>query len=164
MTLIKLPLIGFIDIASLEILYTGAGELNGKNFSIDLNFDNNITSTETADSIRHFIDNIRIHDINNRKKIEFDFFEEDTVAEFIDHHVVELSTADIAELIGKNVKPELQPEALLKKMRLIRVGIYPESKEQFAIFDYSFGDELTDQIIAIDTDNNGNFIQLNWES
>ncbi len=164
MALIKFPFIGFIDISSLDNLYTGEGELNGKRFSIDLNFEINVTSVETAAYIRHFIDNIRIHDINNKKKIEFDFFEEDTVAGYIDHQLDELSTADIEEIIGRNVKPDLQPESLMKKMQLVRVGIYPENKEQFAIFDYSFGNELTSQVIAIDTDENGNFIQLNWES
>lgn len=164
MALLKLPYVGIIDSEALDTLYEAEASLNGKDFSIDLNFENKQAETDVIDTIRHFIDNIRIHDINNKKKIEFDFFEEDTVVEYIQHHLDELATADVEDLIGRNVKPDMQAESLMKKMHLVRVGIYPESKDTFAIFDYSPGKELTDHIIAIDTDKNGNFIQLNWES
>ncbi len=164
MALIKLPYIGIIDSDALDSLYDATADFNGKKINIDVNFEHAVSAADKIESVKHFIDNIRIHDINNRKKIEFDFFEEDTVAEYIAYHLEELSTADIDELIGKNTKKDQQAELLFKKLRLIRVGIYPDSKEQFAIFDYSFGEEFSDQLIVIDTDINGNFIHLNWES
>ena len=53
---------------------------------------------------------------------------------------------------------------LLKKLHLVRVGLYPDSKDQFAIFDYSIGKELTNYLVVINTDENGNLEYMTMES
>ena len=116
--------------------------------------------------VQHFIENIRIHDLKNRKYIETDFNDEDgdTVREYLEHHIEELATDELNDLIGANTKSADQPALLLKKLKLVRVGLYPDSKEQFAIFDYSIGQELTDYLVVINTDENGNLDYMTMES
>ena len=70
---------------------------------------------------------------------------------------------DIEDLIGANIKSEERPLKLLNKLHLIRVGIYPEG-EEFAVFDYTVNPDLTNFVIAVNTDENGNLDYITMES
>lgn len=55
----------------------------------------------------------------------------------------------------------------LKKLKLGRIGFYPDGKygtESFAVFDYIVDRELSNQIIVVNIDKKGNLINLAWES
>ena len=52
----------------------------------------------------------------------------------------------------------------ITKLQLVRVGIYPDSTGQFAIFDYSLGQEMTNYLVVINTDENGNLDYMTMES
>jgi len=52
----------------------------------------------------------------------------------------------------------------LTKLKLIRVGLYPTSEDNFAIFDYSIGEEITDYLVVINTDENGQLDYMTMES
>ena len=67
-------------------------------------------------------------------------------------------------MIGSGIKTADQPKLLLKKLHLVRVGLYPDSEEQFAIFDYSIGKDLTNYLVVINTDENGNLDYMTMES
>lgn len=54
--------------------------------------------------VQHFIENIRIHDLNNKKYMESNFFDGDTVQEYLEHYLEELATDDLNKLIGSNTK------------------------------------------------------------
>ena len=160
----KLPHFGVIDPTNLDEYYDVDIDFNNKEIQIDLNFESKTITVERLEILRHFIENIRIHDINNKKHIENDFSDGDTVQEYLENHIEELATDDLAQLIGSNIKTVDQPKLLLKKLHLIRVGLYPDSKEQFAIFDYSLGQELTNYLVVINTDENGNLDYITMES
>ena len=162
----KLPHFGPIDSAALDEYYDVDIDFNNKEIQIDLNFENKTIDIERLEIVKHFIENIRIHDLNNKKYIEVDFTDEDgdTVREYLEHHIEELATDDLNQLIGFNTKTIDRPKLLLKKLHLIRVGLYPDSKEQFAIFDYSIGQELTNYLVVINTDENGNLDYITMES
>jgi hypothetical protein len=44
------------------------------------------------------------------------------------------------------------------------VGIYPDSEARFAVFDYSLGRNITDDLVVICTDENGNLDYITMES
>jgi hypothetical protein len=46
---------------------------------------------------------------------------------------------------------------------LVRIGIYPQSEDFFASFDYSIGMDLTDYLVVIYTDKNGGVEDLVME-
>ena len=163
---IKLPYFGNLDTDALEQYYDTNINFNSTQVQVDLNFGSETIAPEKLELAGRFIDNIRIHDINNRKRIEVDFNDEDgeTVGAYIQHHLEELNPADLAELIGGNIKTDEKAELLLKKLRLVRVGVYPEGEDQFGIFDYSFGEELTNYLVVIFTDENGNIDYMTMES
>ncbi len=162
----KLPYFGVLDPNALEEYYDTEFDFNNTQVQVDLNFENKVIESSRLEIVKHFIENIRIHDIKNKKYIEDDFNEEDgdTVREYLEHHIEELATDDLHQLIGSNAKTIDQPKLLLKKLHLIRVGLYPDSEDQFAIFDYSIGQELTDHLVVVSTDENGNMDYITMES
>ena len=53
---------------------------------------------------------------------------------------------------------------MINALRLVRIGLYPDSDQQFATFDYSIGQELTDYLAVINTDEKGNLVDMTMES
>lgn len=161
----KLPHFGILDLDSLNEYYEAEIDFNNTTIQVDLNFEGKSIQVETLDVLKQFIENIRIHDINNKKFIQSDFesSNEDSVKDYIQDHLDELPLDEVEDLIGSNIKSADRPEKLLKKLHLIRVGLYPHSKE-FAVFDYSIGKELTNYFVVVNTDENGNLDYIAIES
>jgi hypothetical protein len=118
------------------------------------------------ETVKHFIENIRIHDLGNKKIIEKDYNDNtaDTVKAYLEHHLEELGEDELEDLVEPGSKPATYEKQLLKKLHLVRVGIYPEGEDQFAIFDYSLGSDITDYLVVINTDENGNLVYITMES
>ncbi len=163
---IKLPYIGIIDASSVEEYYDVAVDFNGMEIQVDLNFDNNSIDIKKLETVKQFLENLRIHDLNNKKWIQKDFDDEegDTVRTYLEHHIEELATDDLNDLIGAGARTADQQKLLLRKLHLVRVGLYPDSEEAFAIFDYSIGTELTNYLVVLNTDENGNLEYMTMES
>ena len=166
MATITIPHFGPLDPSSLEEYYDTEIEYGGKQIQIDLNFAGTTIEAKKLETVKDFIDNIRIHDIKNKKYIDRDYNDDDadTVKTYLEHHLEELGENELASLIDFNSKSNEHEKQLLKKLHLVRVGIYPEGEDQFAIFDYSIGQEITNHLVVINTDENGNFIYITMES
>ncbi|MEO6488423.1 MAG: DUF2004 domain-containing protein [Ferruginibacter sp.] len=165
MATIKIPYIGTIDSSSVEEYYYAVMSLNNIEVQIDLNFEAITIDVKRLEIVKHFIENIRIHDLNNKKYLHQDFNKHDEpTSTYIGHHLEELGTDDLHDLVGSSSKTSDHPKLLLNKLYLMRVGLYPESETEFAVFDYSVGKELTNYVVAINTDDNGNISSLAMES
>lgn len=163
-----LPHFGKIQTEDLEEYYNVAVEFDGKDIQIDLNFENKAIDTTTFDKIKNFIENIRNFDKQNRGYIKNDFNDEngDTVKEYVTFHIEELGN-DFLEQIGISSDNNEKERAFLTKLHLTRVGLYPDGKygtSYFAVFDYSANKDITDQLMVVKTDENGNLDHLSWES
>ena len=177
MTEYLLPPFGQINLTSLNEDYNAKIELDNTEISIDINFGKTTIEKAEMDNIKNFIEDIARFDKQNKGYIDKDFNDEngDTIKEYIDFHIAEFEKDELAQLIdydNKEIAPEKQ---LLNKLRLERVGLYPDGKydtNYFAVFDYTFEGNvyidgrrtITDQIIVVKTDNKGNLDHLSWES
>jgi hypothetical protein len=159
MAMIKIPHFGPLDPQLLEEYYDTEIDFNGNQIQVDLNFGSSSIDPAKLETVKAFIDNIRIHDIRNKQFIDNDYKNEDgdTVKTYLEHHLEELGEDVLAELSEHE-------KQLLKKLRLVRVGIYTEGEDQFAIFDYSLGQDITDYLVVINTDENGNLVYMTMES
>ncbi len=162
----KLPHFGFIDPTSLDEYYDVEIPYQDTEIQVDLNFDNKTIDAARLETVKQFIENIRIHDLSNRKHIAADYNNEDgdTVKFYLEHHLQELGRDELAELIDLNSKSTEHEKQLLKKLHLVRVGLYPDSESQFATFDYSIGQEITNYLVVLFTDENGNLDYMTMES
>lgn len=161
-----LPHFGQLDLTNLDEFYNVNMEFNGQEIQIDLNFENKSINTKSLDMAKTFIENITDFDKKNKKYIEQDYADEDsdTVKTYVEHHLEEIDKAELIGLVdfeNKKMSPEQQ---LVKALRLVRLGLYPDSEDQFAIFDYSIGQELTQYLVVINTDQNGKLDYMTMES
>ena len=161
-----LPFFGRLDPGSLEEYYDVDIDFKGTQIQVDLNFENKIIEPKRLETVKYFIENIRIYDLNNKGYIDKDYHDEagDTVKFYLEHQLEELGEEELAVLVGRGTKTSEHEKLLLKKLHLVRVGLYPDSAEQFAIFDYSIGKELTNYLVVINTDENGNLDYMTMES
>ena len=162
----SLKYFGQIDSTNLEEYYDVNINLNGEEIQIDLNFENKTIDTKQLDAVKNFIEKIADFDKKNKKYIEQDYSNDDcdTVKTYVEHHLEEIDKAELSGLVdfdNKSISPEKQ---LLNALRLVRVGLYPDSDDQFAIFDYSIGKDLTNYLVVINTDKNGKLDYMTMES
>lgn len=161
-----LPHFGNLATENLEEYYAVNIEFNGAEIEIDLNFENKTIDTITMDKVKNFIENIEKYNKLNKTYILNDYNDEDgdTVKSYLEHHLEEVEKEELLNLINfddKTIEPELQ---LLKNLKLVRVGLYPDNEDNFAIFDYSIGVEITNYLVVINTDENGQLDYMAMES
>lgn len=161
-----LPHFGNLATENLEEYYTVNIEFDGDEIEIDLNFENKTFDTITMDKVKNFIENIEKYNKLNKTYILNDYNDEDgdTVKSYLEHHLDEVEKEELSNLINfddKTIEPELQ---LLKNLKLVRVGLYPDNEDNFAIFDYSIGVEITNYLVVINTDEHGQLDYMTMES
>jgi len=66
--------------------------------------------------------------------------------------------------IDQTLSLDEQRIQMLQKVHLKRIGLYPEEPESFGTFDYTINDDLTQYLIVVRFDNQGNITSLEMES
>jgi hypothetical protein len=157
---------GPLDSDDLEQYYDTEIPFGGRIIQVDLNFENKSIDIKKLETAKHFIENIRIYDINNKRHIASDYnaANGDTVKFYLQHHLKELGTAELAALLPRGSKSVDHEKLLLQKLQLTRVGIYPDNAEKFAVFDYTIGIDVTNDVVVIFTDESGNMDYMTIES
>lgn len=166
MTEYTLPHFGNLAIENLEEYYVANIEFDKDEIEIELNFENKTIDTITMDKVKNFIENIEKYNNLNHTYILNDHNDEDgdTVRSYLEYHLKEVEKEELSDLINfddKTTEPQLQ---LLKNLKLVRIGLYPDNEDNFAIFDYSIGVEITDYVVVINTDENGQLDYMAMES
>ncbi len=161
-----LPLFGNVDTENLEEYYDVVVDFNGQEIQVDLNFESNTCDTKRLDIVKHFIENIVAFDKKNKGYIEQDYADEecDTVRTYVEHHLENIDKDDLSELIAFNNERKSPDIQLVNALRLVRLGLYPDSAENFATFDYSIDPEMTDHLVVIFTFSTGDMNYMTIES
>ncbi|AZA80753.1 hypothetical protein C1637_11985 [Chryseobacterium lactis] len=166
MTKYTLPHFGQVSTENLEEYYDVNIDFKGNEILLDLNFENSSIDTPKLDKVKNFLENIEKFDKLNKTYIVEDYHDQDgdTVKYYIEHHLEEIDQDELSTLINFD-DPDTKPEQqLLAKLELVRVGLYPDSEDHFAILDYSIGEEITDYLVTINTDENGQLDYMSMES
>jgi hypothetical protein len=161
-----LPHFGQLDLTKPDEYYDADIQFDGGEIQIDLNFEGKNIDPKRLDKVKHFIEHIADFDKKNKKYIEQDYADEDcdTVKTYIEHHLEDIDKTELTDLVDFDNKSIGPGKQLMKALRLVRVGLYPDSDDQFAIFDYSIGRELTQYLVVINTDENGKLDYMTMES
>ena len=162
----SLPHFGELDTRNLEEYYDVDIHFNGQKIQIDLNFETNSIDTKRLSIVKQFMDNISEFDKKNKKYIEHDYANEDfdTAKTYAEHHIENLDKDELSKFIDFRNKATSAEIQLLNSLRLIRIGYYPDSEENFATFDYSIDPEITDQLVVIFTYPTGELNYMTMES
>ena len=151
---------------NLEEYYDVDIVFNGNEIQIDLNFENKAIDIATMGKVKNFIENIEKFDNLNKTYILDDYNDEegDTVKFYLEDHLEEIGKDELSTLINFDDTTIELEQQLLAKLKLVRVGLYPESEDNFAIFDYSIGQDITNYLVVINTDENGQLEYMTMES
>ena len=165
----NLPYFGEININKLEEYYSANFEMNNETIQTDLNFENNKIEKHVIAQIETFLINVDNFDKTNKLYIEKDFNESGETLEYINFYLEEFDENELSKLIDLDNEIILANIQLLKKLKLIRVGLYPDRKygtDYFATFDYSIeiDGEPCNQLLVVNTDEKGNLHNIIWES
>lgn len=165
---IELPFFDPLDNSAIEEYYNIETELEGKPVSIDLNFENSSIDEEKLNTAKKFLQNIPEWLSKNRQYIQDNIGDEDddTVNEYATFLVEELEPEIVADLIDVKADPDTVVKQVAEKLHLVRIGLYPDRSEDgpFAIFDYTIGREIVDNLIVLNTDENGELEYISMES
>ncbi len=164
--IIQLPYFGEIDKNSLDDYYAVSAKLDGVEIRLDLNFDKPKATTKKVEVIKSILENLGKLDIQNKVYISEDFYDEngETVKSYIVHHLNDCDEEELAPLVNSDsnsLSPLIQ---LLNKIKLHRVGIYPDSGDEFVTFDYAIGKGITQYLIVISTNQDGKLNYITMES
>lgn len=164
-----LPYFGEINPAQLEEYYHTTAVVKGLTVNLDLDFQHKTISLETVRTIQDFLNNLARWDGHNQAALEQDFTANSETADYIGFYFDELDETELAALLPTTTSPDARASQLLKALKLIRVGLYPDGKydaEQFATFDYSIylAGEPCNQLLAVNTDKQGKVDHISWES
>lgn len=165
----ELPYFGQIDLTNLEDDYRVVSEISKNDIRLDLNFKKKIIAPLKADSIKSFLQNIAQLDKQNKVIIEDDFKKEGEALNYINFYLDELEEEELIRAAGAGEGETALAVRLLNKLKLIRVGCYPDNKygtAYFGVFDYSIDidGEPCEQLLVIKTDEHGNLMEVTWES
>lgn len=161
-----LPYFGQLSTDNVEEYYDVNIDFNGNEIQVDLNFERESTDGTKLDQVKNYLENIEKFNRLAKSYILEDYHNEegDTVKFYLEHHLEEVEQEELSTLINFDdvtVEPEKQ---LLKKLELVRIGLYPDNEEGFAILDYSIGKEITNYLVVINTDQNGQLDYMAMES
>jgi uncharacterized protein YpmS len=146
-----LPHFGDLDPNNLEDYYEVEIDFNGQKIQIDLNFEQNKIDLKRLDIVKQFIGNIAAFNKANKKNIEQDYADEnrDTVRTYVEHYIEYFDSEEISRFVDLNNTEATLESQLIDSLKLIRIGLYPDEEENFAVFDYSIDTEITDQLVVI---------------
>jgi hypothetical protein len=163
--IVELKFFGKIDLNKTEEYIDVSANINGNEISIDLNFIEEKISKQTIEPTIYILDNLSEIEKKAQKLIFEDYKIQNVVIDYIEHHLQEFSDENLLSLgIVQTEKLEEKKLKFLNKIKLVRIGIYPEDFDSIAIFDYTIGRDLTQYLIVLRFDSEGNFVEIVMES
>lgn len=162
-----LPHFGEINRAQLEESYrvtTPAG------LNLDLNFEHTLIDADNAAMLAEWLRDIDQLDVQNMSALQQDFETgEGATQEYFRFYIEELPAEQLAGLVGEAESDEEKAAVLLSKLKLCRVGFYPDGKygtDSYAVFDYTIyiDGEPEDQLLVVNRDAQRELINITWES
>ena len=160
----RLPYFGNIDLAAPQDYYSVDIVLQGQKIQLDLIFEECISDTVSPEPVKTVLENLYDYAAKAYKTILNEFKTEATVKGYLEHHLEGVDKNDLDELLTDADKTLPVEEQLLYKLRLERVGLYPEKENDFAIFDYTIGRKVTNYLIVVKFNNEGSVMVLAMES
>ncbi|WP_299775917.1 DUF2004 domain-containing protein [uncultured Pseudoteredinibacter sp.] len=159
-----IPPFGKIDSKNIEEYYDGSVNVDGKDVEIDLNFESESVDDELLECVATVTS--RVPELANKAwaaiSEDWDLGSESETARFyLQHHLDEFSEEEIVKLFGTQ---SVDKSVFLKALSLVRIGLYPEDDEMFSLFDIQLNQDLTDYLMSVSIDSDGQVTGISFES
>lgn len=167
MTTFELPEIGLLDFPvnthgcwEFEIR-VGADTVN-----LDINTDGDEMTESMFGKVKSFIVDAARFESLARNAIRADYLEDADGSSclYLSHHAEEFSVEQRLKYFGAEATESLGVDQLLKAIQLKRIGLYPDSDDYVAVFDYSIDEDATNYVLAVEFDEAGAPIGVSMDS
>lgn len=122
-------------------------EWSSRTVRVDITFDGATMNPSALDSLAQFVTDIAGFDELARQSMRQDFHS--LIGDYLDFD----GAGDLLqEVFGTEDNKSIDAEMFLTPMHLVRIGLYPDEPDTYAVFDYTLGKELTDNLVAVKFD------------
>ncbi|KUF46286.1 DUF2004 domain-containing protein [Myroides marinus] len=130
-----------------------------------LGFKGKSINREEIESIKKFLERISVFDIQNRVEINNDLNNKGEAKEYADFYFDELELEELSKIIDYHNLNESKEQQLINKLRLVSIGLYSNDNQYDGVFEYSIEIDgvMSNQILVVYTDINGNINHISWE-
>ena len=138
----------------------------GRTVEVDFNVDEGEMTKQGFDRVKQFVEQVDAFESAARKAIEADFASDPdgSSALYLSHHAEEFSAEERLKYLGSKDASTLGVEHLLRTLHLQRIGLYPDSEDYVAVFDYSLDPDATQYILAVEFDSSGDVVGISMDS
>ncbi|WP_343559646.1 DUF2004 domain-containing protein [Sphingobacterium sp.] len=107
-----------------------------------------------------FLTKLQEIDRNNKEVVKRNYLENtsEAVTLYFDHHHTEIYNDQFL------IQGTVDVQSLLSRLHLTEATFYPDNAEAFAVFDYSFGRELTQYVLTITYNIKGEIVSFSMNS
>lgn len=131
---------------------------------VDLNIDGDI-DVAAVSRLTSRLSDLPALEAQARSAMRADVKSEDSaVMVYRSHHAAELSAGALAACFGGSDAWRTDVPTFVAALRLERVGLYPDDEEHSIIMDFTLGGSVTDYLIAVSFDREGQVVAVDMES
>lgn len=159
------PILGSIDGAAPGF-WTGVVSFATRAVVLELTIDGVGVSEAKLSELLRVAEDVAGLDRLARQAIERDVQagEDSAATLYLSHHWEELPEADLQRLFGTTDRGRASVKSLLAQLVLSRIGLYPESEERRYTLDYSLGFDVTQSLLCVALDSEGQPSAVDFES
>ena len=159
-----LPYFSDLNIKALDDYDQVNINLNSKKLQLDISFERTTIAEEKILEVRNFLTTLEAQIDKVHSYIQTDFETSDNVIDYLNFHL-EAATEDELNVLLEGADLTIpQTAQLLPKLQLKRIGFYPESIEEFAVFDFILNEEISQYLLVVKTNSAGELTHLEMES
>lgn len=154
---------GEVEINSPQETTEGMVTIDNHQVELDLNFYDGVPDHDWVEEYENYVKDLGQHKAAVETAIRADYEEGGHVKEYVDFHLEELDAATVEKVLAGTDASESKEKRLLSALKLVRIGFYP-GNENYAVWDYTIGREITDMLVVVNTDNTGKINYVTWEN
>lgn len=154
---------GEVEINSLQEYNEGQIVIDNRQIKLDLNFYDGVPEYDWVAEYENYIKDLEQHKADVEAAIRADYEDGGDVKEYVDFHLEELDASIIDKVLVGTDASKSKEERLLTALKLKRIGFYP-GNENYAVWDYTIGREITDLLVVVNTDSTGKINYVTWEN
>jgi hypothetical protein len=153
------------DAGNAESVWETEIEWAGQTVQVDLWFDGATMDSRLLDGVARFVADVASFDQLARLAMREDWGQPGSaVKDYMEHHFDDLGEDERVEALGAADRESFDAGTFLARVSLARIGLYPNDSASHAVFDYTTGRELTDNLIAVKFDDRGEVAEIAMES
>ncbi len=165
MTIIEHPLFGAMDLGVVGTWHATL-EFVGREVDVDVTLDEPSSASAEIQTRLSMLDELSLHDHAARAAMAEEASEssETAPALYIAHHREELSQAAWTQVFATIDRENIDAQTFLSQLQLVHVGLNPADEDRCLLLDYMLRGEVTNYVLSVSFDADGQLAGIDMES